>query len=119
MLMVWAKILRVLKIWNYAGNCVSRDAKLDSTGGARRIDVNEAFQRGFVVARMLGFPSACFGGVDVNLRQTGSGFEFFSQLTVRSNQGDDNDAVLIMQVVRNGLCPTNVRFPTGSAVVCI
>jgi len=32
LLMVWAKILRVLKIRNYAGNCVSRDAKLDSTG---------------------------------------------------------------------------------------
>ena len=31
MFMVWAKILRVLKIRNYAGNCMSRDAKLDST----------------------------------------------------------------------------------------
>ena len=98
---------------------MSRDAQTGFDRGARRVDVNEAFQRGFVVARMLGFPSACFGGVDVNLRQTGRGFEFLAQLTVWRHQRNHHDSILVVEVMRNGLCPTNVRFPTGTAVIGI
>ena len=83
------------------------------------IDVNKTNQWSFIVTRVFGFPSACFGGVHIDFGQARRRFELLTESTVGRHQRDHDDPILVVEVLRDGLGTADVGLSTGTAVVCI